>query len=134
MSSSLIQTANQSAQNVALNGTIDLGLVQRRFGCNIRMSGDAFELAGAGYYIVSASITATPTVVGNVTVDMYVNGAPYQGATGTSSVSVVGNSTNISVITTVRKGCCDVEASNITFVLTEGAGVVDNISVRIEKA
>lgn len=134
MSSSLIQTANQSQQTVAVNSIIDLGLVQRRFGNNIRMSGDAFELTGAGYYVVSASITATPTAVGNVTVEMYVNGVPYQGALGTGSVSVVGNSTNISVITTVRKGCCDVEASNITFVLTEGAGVIDNISVRVEKA
>ncbi len=134
MSSSLIQTANQSPQTVAVDSIISLGSVQRRFGCNCRLSGNAFEILGQGYYVVSASITATPTAVGNVTVTMYENGVPYQGATGTSSVSTAGNSTNISLVTTVRKGCCDTGASNITFVLTEGAGVIDNISVRIEKA
>lgn len=134
MSSSLIQTANQSQQTVAVNSIISLGSVQRRFGCNCKLSGNAIEIDGQGYYVVSASITATPTAVGNVTVTLYENGVPYQGATGTSSVSTVGNSTNISVITTIRKGCCDIGASNIAFVLTEGAGVVDNISVRVEKA
>ena len=134
MSSSLIQVANQSQQTVAVDSIISLGSVQRRFGCNCRLSGNAIELTGAGYYTVTSSITATPTAIGNVTVTMYANGVPYQGATGTSSVSTQGNSTNISIVTTVRKGCCDVDDSNITFVLTEGAGVIDNISVRVEKA
>ena len=134
MSSSLIQIANQSQQNVAIDSIISLGSVQRRFGCNCRLSGNGIEVSGAGYYVVDASITATPTAVGNVTVTMYENGVPYQGATGTSSVSTEGNSTNISIVTTIRKGCCDNGASNITFVLTEGAGIINNISARVEKA
>lgn len=134
MGSSLIQTANQSQQTVAVDSIISLGSVQRRFGCNLMLSGNGIEVSGAGYYVVSCSITATPTAVGNVSVAMYVNGTPLQGATGTSSVSTAGNSTNISIVSTVRKGCCDTGASNVTFVLTEGAGVIDNISVRIEKA
>ena len=134
MSSSLIQTANQSSQNVADNSIISLGSVQRRFGCNCKLSGNAIEVSGQGYYVVSVSITATPTAAGNVTVTMFENGTPYTGATATSSVTTVGNSTNLSLVTTVRKGCCDTGASNLTFVLTEGAGVINNISARVEKA
>ena len=134
MSSSLIQTANQSQQNVAVDSIIALGSVQRRFGCNCRLSGNAIELVGSGYYEVTASIVATPTAIGNVSVALYVNGVPYQGAIATDSVSAEGNSANLVIVTTVRKGCCDVESSNLTFVLTEGAGIVNNISVRVEKA
>ena len=65
---------------------------------------------------------------------MYEDGSPYTGATATSSVSTVGNSTNLSIETTIRKGCCDYGLSNLTFVLMAGAGVINNISVRVEKA
>ena len=133
MSRSLIQTANQSVQNVALNSIISLGSVQRRFGCNCRLSGNAIELSGEGYFTVTAAITATPTAAGNVTVVLYENGVPVPGAIATGSVAT-GNSTTIPVVTTIRRTCCSVDASNLTFVLTAGEGVVDNISVRVEKA
>ena len=50
MSKSLIQTVNQSSQVVAANSIIDLGSVIRRFGCNLRLNGNAVEVDGAGYY------------------------------------------------------------------------------------
>ena len=57
MSRSLIQVANPSTQAVAVNSIIQLGSVQRRFGCNCRLSGNAVEVAGEGYYTVSANVT-----------------------------------------------------------------------------
>ena len=135
MSRSLIQTVNQSPQTVALNGIISPGSVQRRFGCDCRLSGNGIEVEGIGYYTVTASITATPTAIGNVTVVMNENGSAHPGAIATGSVATVGNSANLTIVATVRKGCCcDTGASNLTFVLTEGAGVIDNISIRVEKA
>ena len=134
MSRALIQTANQSSQNVSENSIITLGSVQRRFGCACRLSGNAIELSEAGYYTIDIAVTATPTAVGNVTVVLNENGTPVQGAIGVGSVSTVGNSTTIPIVATIRKGCCDVSASNLTVVLTTGEGVVNNISVRVEKA
>ena len=134
MSRALIQTANQSQQVIALDSIITLGSVQRRYGCGCKLSGNAIELSEPGYYTVDATITATPTAIGNVTVVLEENGNPVQGAIGVGSVSTVGNSTTIPIVATIRKGCCDANISNLTFVLTEGVGVINNISVRVEKA
>ena len=134
MSRSLIQVANQSPQTVALNGIISLGSVQRRFGCNCRLSGNAIELSEAGYFIVDGTVVATPEAIGNVTIALYENGTPVQGTVNTGSVAVIGDSTTIPIVATIRKGCCDTSVSNLTVVLTEGEGVVNNISLRVQKA
>lgn len=134
MSRSLIQTANPSAQAVAVNGIINLGSVLRRFGCNCRLSGNAIEIEGEGYYEVDAAITVSPNAAGNTTVAMYIDGVAYPAAIATGGITTVGNSETIPIITTIRKGCCCDGASSITFVLTAGAATVNNISVRIKKS
>lgn len=133
MSKSLIQTSNTSSQNVAVGSVISLGSVLRRFGCNCRLNGNAIEIEGDGYYAIDVDVTATPTVAGNVTVSVLKDGAVVPGATATTSVSTVGNSTTLPITTTVRLGCkCD-GASSLTVVLVAGAGVVNNISMRVIK-
>lgn len=134
MSKALIQVANQSSQNVAVNSIITLGSVQRRFGCACKLSGNAIELVEQGYYLVDATVTVTPTAIGNVTVVLNEDGDPVQGAVSTGAVSTVGNSVTLPIVATIRKGCCDVSVSNLTIVLTDGEGVVNNISLRVEKA
>lgn len=133
MSRSLIQTSNQSAQNVALNGIISLGSVLRRFGCNCRLSGNAIEVTGEGYYTIDATVTATPTAAGNVTVALYSNGVQIPGTLVSGEVTTVGNSVTLPIVTTIRQGCCCDSADNITCVLTEGPGVIENISLRVIK-
>lgn len=133
MSRSLIQTSNQSAQNVALNGIISLGSVLRRFGCNCRLSGNAIEVTGEGYYTIDATVTATPTAAGNVTVALYSNGVQIPGTLVSGGVTTVGNSVTLPIVTTIRQGCCCDSADNITCVLTEGPGVIKNISLRVIK-
>ena len=54
MSKALIQTVNAGPQAVEEMGVIGLGTTTRRFGCNLRQSGDAIECAGCGYYTVTA--------------------------------------------------------------------------------
>ena len=133
MSRSLIQTSTQSAQNVALNGIISLGSVLRRFGCNCRLSGNAIEVTGEGYYTIDATVTATPTAAGNVTVALYSNGVQIPGTLVSGGVTTVGNSVTLPIVTTIRQGCCCDSADNITCVLTEGPGVIENISLRVIK-
>lgn len=132
MSRSLIQTANQSTQNVAENSIIPLGSVQRRYGCNLRLSGNAIEINGAGYYTVDCDVSVSPTAAGPVTVALYKNGVQIPGAiaydTGTAN-----NPITLSMNTTIRQGCCCDSADNLTCVLLEGAGTVLNISTRVVK-
>lgn len=133
MSRSLIQTANQSSQNVAVNSIISLGSVQRRFGCNLRLSGNGIEVNGEGYYTIDCDVSVAPTAAGLVTVAVYNNGVQIPGAIAYGSVTTAGNPTELSINTTVRQGCCCDSADNLTCVLLAGAGVVQNISVRVVK-
>lgn len=133
MSKSLIQTANQSSQTVAVGSVISLGSVLRRFGCNCRLNGNAIEIDGAGYYTVTGTVTLAPTATGNTSVAIYENGVQVAGAISTGSVTTAGNSVTLPLVTTVRQGCCCDGASSLTCVLTAGAATVTNISLRVEK-
>lgn len=133
MGRSLIQTANQSIQTVAENSIINPGSTQRRFGCNLRLSGNGIEVNGEGYYTVDANVTVAPTAIGEVTVALYNNGVQIPGAIASGSVSTAENPVNLSIVTTIRQGCCCDSADNITCVLLAGAGEVQNVSLRIVK-
>ena len=133
MSRSLIQTANQSSQDVALNSIINLGSVQRRFGCNLRLSGNGIEVDGPGYYTIDADISLAPTAAGDVTVAIYNNGVQIPGAIAYGTAAAASDPVTLSMNTTIRQGCCCDSADNITCVLLAGPGVVNNISVRIVK-
>lgn len=133
MSKSLIQTANPSTQTVAANSIISLGSTQRRFGCNLRLSGNAIEVNGAGYYTIDCDVSVAPTAAGAVTVALYNNGVQIPGAIAYGSVSTANNPITLPISTTIRQGCCCDSADNITCVLITGAGVVNNVSLRVEK-
>lgn len=134
MSKSLIQTVNQSTQNASVNGIIDLGSVIRRFGCNLRLNGNAIEVEGAGYYTIDANVTIAPTAAGNVQVAIFKNGVQLTGAIATGSVSTAGNPITLPIQTTIREGCnCD-GGTSLTLVLLAGAGTISNVAVRVEKA
>ena len=74
--------------------------------------------------ITSPTITAASgfTVVGYNT-----------SATATSTVGTAGDKATLSINTTVRIGCNCYGASALTVVLVDGAGVVNNLSVRVVK-
>lgn len=133
MSKSLIQTTNQSSQTVAVGSIISLGSVLRRFGCNCRLSGNAIEIEGEGYYKIDANVSLAPSAVGNVTVALYKDGVQIPSAIAYGSVSTADNSVTLPITTTVRQRCCD-SASSLTLVLTAGASTVNNVSVRVDKA
>lgn len=133
MSRSLIQVTNQSMQNVALNSIISLGSVLRRFGCNIRLSGNGIEVIGEGYYAISGTVTVAPTAAGTVSVAVYNDGMQIPGAIASGTAAAAGDPVTLPLETTIRQGCCCDSADNITLVLLEGAGEVSNVSLRIEK-
>lgn len=134
MGKSLIQVTNQSPQAVDVNGIITLGSVLRRYGCNCRLSGNAIEVKGEGYYEIDATVTVEPTAIGDVTVVLYNNGVPVQGATSYGSVATAEDPVTLPIVSTIRQGCCCDSADNLTLVLLEGAGNVTNVSLRVVKS
>ena len=134
MSRSLIQTTNQTTQAVALNGIISLGSVLRRFGCNLRLSGNAVECVGEGYYTISCNVSVAPTAAGDVAVALFDNGVQIPGAIAYGSVAAAGDLITLPIETTIRQGCCCDSADSVTVVLLAGPGDVENVGMRIEKA
>ena len=88
---------------------------------------------GAGYYKIDCNVSVVPTETGAVTVALYDNGVQIPGAIAYGSVDTAGNAVTLPLETTIRQGCnCD-SADNITVVLINGAGTVNNVSLRITK-
>ena len=133
MGKSLIQVANQSTQAVALNSIISLGSTQRRYGNNLRLSGNGIEVVGEGYYTIDAQVAVAPTAAGAVTVALYNNGVQIPGAIAYGSVSTATNPTTLGITATIRQTCCCDSADNLTLVLLAGAGNVQNVSLRVVK-
>ncbi len=134
MGKSLIQVVNQSDQAAQENSVINLGTTQRRYGCDLRLSGNGIEVNGTGYYMIDASVSVAPTAAGNVTVAVYDNGVQIPGAIAYGSTTTAENNVALPIVSTIRRGCnCD-GADNITLMLLEGAGTVKNVSLRIEKS
>lgn len=130
MSKSAIYTVNTAAPTVAVNNIIPLGNTVRRYGCNLRQDGDAISMCGCGYYLVNASITATPSAAGTVTVTAQKDGVAMTGATASATVAAANTAVNLNIATIVRNIC---DSSLLSFALTGAASVVNNIAVTVEK-
>lgn len=131
MSKSLIQVVNPFTQAVAVDGGISLGSVARRFGCNLKLTGNSIAASGDGYYAIDAAVTVEPTAEGTVTVGVFNNGVQLQGAIASASATA-GDPVTLPIVGTIRNmNCVD---SNLTLVLLNGAGNVTNVSMRVEKA
>ena len=134
MSRSAIYTVNPSVQSVAVDGIINLGTINRRYGCNLDLGGNGILVSGAGYYLVNASITAAPTAEGQVSVTMNKDGAPVSGATSSATVAAAGDLTTLSISCIFRENCqCCEGLSNLTFVLGDTASSITNIAVDVVK-
>lgn len=130
-----IYTVNSGAQAVAVGGTINLGSIVRRFGrecCDpaINLNGSSITLNEAGYYDIDVAVTALPTAAGPVTITVFQDGVAVPGSTNTSQ-GTAGNPVNVVSLPLVRVRCGS--ASSISVVLTNGAGTVANISVKVIK-
>lgn len=134
MGKSLIQTTNQNPTAIAENGILSLGSVLRRYGCNCRLSGNAVEVKGEGYYKVDAVVTIEPTDIGDVTVALYDNGVQVQGAIAYGTAGAASDPVTLPIVTTIRQGCCCDSADSLTLVLLAGAGTATNVSLRVEKS
>ena len=132
---SAIFTANTTAQTVAVGGTLSLGSIIRRYGCDLNLNGSSITINGcndAGYYDVKASVTAAPTAAGTVTVTLFRNGVAVPGATASAAVSTAGNPVALPIAALVREFCCG-DDSALTLVLSGAASTVSNVAVVAER-
>ena len=128
---SALYAAMQTPTAVAVGGVIPLGGLIRRYGCDIALNGNAVNLAGTGYYDVDASITATLTAAGAVTVTLYKDGVAVPGATA-SAAAAAGAPTVLSFPALVRQPCCAF-GSALSLVLTGAAATVNNVALRVQR-
>lgn len=129
---SAIYTAMNTATTVAVNSTIPLGNIIRRFGCSCQLSGNSIAINGNGYYDTNISVTLAPTAVGDVTVTLYKDGVAIPGATATSNVATVNSLTTLSFPALVRLQSCGT-SSNLTYVLTGTEASITNVGLVVEK-
>lgn len=133
MSRSLIQTSNQSSINILANSVIPLGTVTRRFGQNLRLSGNGIEVVGEGYYTIEGTVSIEPEATGPVTIAIYQDGVQLPSAIAYGYAATADEPITLPVSGTTRIGCCD-SSSTLTIQLLEGSGVLLNVSARAERA
>ena len=133
MSKSLIQVANQTNQVLTANSIIGLGSVQRRYGCNLRLSGNGIECVGEGYYEIDGTVSLAPTAEGEVSVAVYKDGVQVPGIIAFATVAAAGDLVTLPLVGTIRQSCCDT-VDNLTLVLQDGDATVTNVSLRVVKS
>lgn len=132
MSRSLIFTANSSNQSVLDGGVVNLGNIQRRYGNNCQLSGNAILVSGTGYYDISASFSVTPTAAGTVTITAYNGDIPVNGINATGTVAATDTTIPLSVTGVVRL-FCNSDSSPITFKVSGGDVDISNAAVIVKK-
>lgn len=129
---SAIYTANTSPSLLTLTpqnplGTLPLGSVIRRFGCDIQLSGNGIVIDGQGYYDVDTSITLTPAAAGDYTVTLFRDGVSVPGARQTVTATA-GAAVSFNVLALVRNQCCNSSAT-LTLAVSTTAAAPANITV-----
>lgn len=76
----------------------------------------------------------TPSVADTAVVEIRDNGVQIPGATASATTTSANNTVTLAINATIKQGCCCDGADTITVVLVDGAGIVNNISLRIQKA
>ena len=120
---------------MAVGGTLSLGSIIRRYGCDLNLNGNSITVNGcndAGYYDFKASVTAAPTAAGTVTVTLFRNGVAVPGATASAAVSTAGNPVALPIAALIREFCCG-DDSALTLVLSGAAATVSNVAVVVER-
>lgn len=140
--SGFLYSQNNTAQTVAVGGTINMGGNVRRKGCVCGTStpyattnGTTTTLSSRGrcpeYFQILASFVVTPTAAGTVTINAVQDGVNI-GAVGTATVAAAATTVTIPMVFGVRLNT-GVTGSNITYVLTGAAATVNNVSQTVER-
>lgn len=131
MSKAALYTANTTSTALTAGGVIPVGTIIRRYGREIQQNGGVITLAGPGYYLVNASVTAIPTAAGTVSVTAQRDSVAITGATAAETTAAAASSANLALTFIVRNPCCN--SSVLSFVLGGAASTVSNVAVTVTK-
>lgn len=133
MSRSIISTVNTSTQQVTDGGTVALGSITHRYGCNLGLNDNAIVINGFGYYDVDCTVIAAPTEVGTITATLYRNNVAIPGATSSFTVSAADDIVTLTIPTVIREACACQGPTSITCVLSGVASEVSNVTMKVVK-
>lgn len=143
MSAGYLYSANNTAQTLAIGGTINMGSPIRRFGCvkgastpYATTTGTTTTLASCGncptYFDIDAAFVVIPTAAGTVTITAFQDGVAIPGATASATVAAAATSVTLPLVFGVRLNT-GVASSSITYVLTGAASSVTNAAQSVKK-
>lgn len=128
---SAIYTVNSSMEEVPAQATIPFGNVVRRFGKKVQLEGGSIVLYGSGYYDVEVPATLIATAAGDVTLQLYQDGALVPGAEATETAAAAGDYITPKISCLVRNcgECCN---SVLNLVVDSGVTIA-NVPAVVEK-
>ena len=143
----LLGLINTADQDVAVNGVVNLGNAYRRYctknNCGVTTfstNGTSVTLQQKGIYHITATITFTAPVAGDVIFQLTENGVALPGATATETVTTATTEFNTTVIdyyvlvgSTILLNKIATEAKAIAIVNTGVASTVTNVVFNVDK-
>lgn len=131
MSCAAIYTANTASQSVSVNTAVNIGTIQRRFGCAMNAGSTSVSISKCGYYMVTAVITFTAPATGVASVSLQQNGAQVPGATVADTVTTATTDQNTMTLVGIVRSTTG--ADTLTLVNTGIAITPSNVAVTVVK-
>lgn len=131
MSCAAIYTANTASQTVGVNTAVNLGTIQRRFGCALNSGATSISINKSGYYAVTAVVTFTAPAAGDAALSLHQNGAQVPGATISDTVTTATTEQNTMTLTAIVRSITGNDT--LTLVNTGVAITPSNVAVSVVK-
>ena len=131
MSCAAIYTANTASQSVGVNTAVNLGTIQRRFGCALNAGATSISISKPGYYAVTAVVTFTAPAAGVAAMSLQQNGAQVPGATVADTVTTATTEQNTMTLVAIVRSTSG--ADTLTLVNTGIAFTPSNVAVSVVK-
>lgn len=131
MSCAAIYTANTASQSVAVNAAVNIGTIQRRFGCALNAGASSVSISKPGYYAVNAIVTYTAPAAGVAAVSLQQNGAQVNGATVADTVTTAVTEQNTMSLTAIVRSTSGNDT--LTLVNTGIAITPSNVAMAVVK-
>lgn len=142
----LLGSRNNTAQSVAVNGTVNLGATYRKYCKKINgtstfnFTGTNVALQQKGIYHITATLIASAPAAGVVTFQLFSNGIALPSALSSNSITTATTELRTFVLDyyvlvdgTSNLGCPITNIENLSIINTGVAATVSNVIFNVEK-
>ena len=131
---SAIYTTNNTGTTITVTDDIPVqvpyGSIIRRYGQGVQLNGGSIQCCGSGYFDVDQRLIVTPAAAGPITVQLYQDGRPVEGASITLD-GVLNTPLVLPIKALVRNCGCD--CNSVLTTTINGSCVINNFPVVVEK-